>query len=123
MDMCCKTCKYFHMGECRSKDFKNSLVTLGDDGYSYTEQGYLYEALKESNLVEDIIATIWADLAEKDILKRNRSFKNYSSEDVESDILESIDGAISGSINNYFTGEISDVTINDSDKFYCCYWE
>ncbi len=123
MNMCCRTCKYFHMGECKSKDFKNSLTISCDDGYSYTEQGYLYETLKESSIVENIIKIIWADLVEKDILKKNRPFKNYSSEDVESDILESIDEVISGSINNYFTGETNDATTNSPDKFYCCYWE
>ena len=124
LSMSCRTCKYFYMSECKCKEFKGSVNAQNtNNGYSYTEEGLLYENLKESDIMKYIIRSIWTDLAEKDIIKKNRKIKNYDYEDIEADILQEIDEKLSPGINRYFDGVINDLSINDPDNFYCCYWE
>lgn len=123
MDRCCITCKYYHGGECKCKEFRNSFKTTVEVGYDYTEQGYLFDNLQESNIINQIVGVIYTDLAEKDILKRNRAFKNYDYENIGLKILLEIDEAISPGINHFFTGEAKNSIINNPSEFYCCYWE
>lgn len=124
LSMSCRTCKYFYMSECKCKEFKGSVNAQNtNNGYSYTEEGLLFSSLQESNVINYIAEVIWFDLTTKGIIKKNRSLKNYDYEDIGLDILQEIDERLSPGINNYFDGKINDLTINDPDNFYCCYWE
>lgn len=120
----CRTCKYFNMGKCKCREFLNSVKAQNtNDGYSYTEDGRIYDVLRESNAIKNIVESIFNDLLQKEIIKKNKKFKNYNYEDIEINLLEEIDEALSPSINKYFDGKVNSLSISDPDNFSCCYWE
>lgn len=122
MNRCCITCKWYYKQKCNCKDLNMTAITK-DDGTKYVEDGLLSANIEENVLTKDIINMVVEKLQEQDYIKKNKSIKNFNDEDLERELIETIDDKLSYGIMNYFYGESDDIEINNPDTFSCCYWE
>ena len=122
MEKNCITCKWYYKQKCNCKDLNMTAITK-DDGTKYVEDGLLSTNIEESGLTKDIIKTIITELKEQDYIKKNKDINKFNDEEIERELIETIDAKLSYGIMNYFYGESDDIGINNPNEFSCCYWE
>lgn len=125
MEKSCITCKWFRNGECCNKQVNNNLsIASKVDGTTYVENGYLNENIHDCLHVEEVAKLIIDKLYEQDFIKKTKNIKKFNCEDIEDELAELIDGALSRGIMNYFDGENnSNIQIEEPRDFYCSCWE
>lgn len=123
MERKCTTCKWYYNQKCNCNDLNIGATTNDDDGVKYVEDGLLSANIEESGLTKDIIKIIIQELKEQDYIKKNKNIKNFNDEEIERELIETIDNKLSKGIMNYFNGECEEVEIYNPDEFSCCYWE
>lgn len=126
MEKNCYTCKWRYKDTCNCKDFNNSFsVSSEKNGVEYCEQGYLNEALRENLNTSEVIELIIEKLIEENFIKKsflNKKLSYESSDDIEQNLHELIDGALYKSLENFFNNSIEKIEIDDKN-FRCKYWE
>lgn len=127
MDKCCFNCKWYYNATCNNKEFKQNInIESRNDGTTYVEDGILAETIRENFCFSELSKMIIDKLKETDCLKKNKNINNYFNiEDLENDIVEMVDYALSQSIMNYFDSDcnVDKIKITDNSNFSCCYWE
>lgn len=121
MEKNCINCKWYSNGVCNSKELQ--INPTSKNGYSYTEEAYLSDALREGIDLKMIASLIMNELEEKNMLKKNHDVKKLNLEDdIMCNIIEHIDDVLSPSITNYFDGTFNEIEINNPHEFYCSNW-
>lgn len=122
----CLNCKWYYSKKCNCNDFTgNIMIETKQDGTTYVEDGILSETIRENFKFKELANLIIDKLRDEDYLKKNKNINKFNIEDLENDITEMIDCALSGGIMNYFDGSLFDANleINEPREFSCCYWE
>ena len=124
MEKSCRTCKWFRNGKCFNKEVNSNIQIANDhDGVTYVENGYLSENIHENVNVNEIAKLVIEKLYEQDFIKKNKNISKFNCEDIEDELAEIIDGALSRGIMNYFNSESGkEIKINEPRDFHCSCW-
>lgn len=124
MNKNCMNCKYFYAGKCNNKEVNSNITLNTKQGFEYSEEGILVEALREGFPFKDLIEIITKELKVNDMLKKRYDYDKIKFEyDVEEELYNMVDSALYNSLSNYFDGTSEGIKISEPREFCCNKWE
>jgi hypothetical protein len=101
----------------------NNIEIYNDhDGTTYVENGYLSENIHDNLNVNEVAKLVIDKLYKQDFIKKNKSISKFNCEEIEDELAELIDGALSRGIMNYFTKSDNNIEVQEPRDFYCKHW-
>lgn len=129
MEKKCANCKYYNLGECMSKDFRESInpKKSKDDFIYLTESGLLAEGIRENNKnIYELANVVINKLYELEYIKKTKKKINtYKDIDNYEEFLQNYIEKVDETISNFVIPQLKDVDMDyNVNKDFCCkFWE